>query len=167
MSMLLIFVGMMIVSCALSYAWWCKVRVVQLRQDLFDLRDALFDAASDIGALDDPAYRAARRHFNAIARTAEHITIPVLAFVLHRGVSRNEMLKSDNPRLQEEIDRALDSCADRLRAYLLKDTFTGRITLPMMRLVRIGTIVEDEAKRGLVRVLASDVPERFERPRMP
>ena len=159
--MLLIFVGMMMISLALSYAWWYKVRVIRLRQDLFDARDALFDSALEMGALDDPAYRAARRHLNAIVQLADAITLPVLAFVLHRGVSRNEMLNSNNVCLQKEIDAALDRCADRLVTYLLRETFTGLIVVPILRLVRIRAVVESQARRWLRRILASDVPETF------
>ena len=165
--MVLIIVGMLAVSLALSYAWWCKVRVIRLRQDLFDMRDALFDAALEIGCLDDPAYRAVRRHFNAIAGTAGFITIPVFVFLLHRGVVKNQLLNSENSQMQKVIDSALESCANRVIVYLLKETFTGAIVLPIVRLARIGWIVEDQVRTWVVRLLASDALEKFSRLGMP
>lgn len=161
--MFLIFMGMVAISLALSYAWWCRIRVINLRQDIYDLRDSLFDAAVELEVLDDPAYQATRLHFNSIAKYADAITLPVLAYVYHLGLPENVRLKSKNPLLQQKIDATIDICAERLKGYLLRETFTGRVVLPLMRLARVGTVLEVLAKRWLVRLVASDAPERFTR----
>ena len=154
--------GMLIVSLSLSYAWWVKVRVVCLRQDIYDLRDRLFDRASDMRVLDDPAYLDVREHLNAVAASAEMITVPVLAFLLHNGVQGKPFVKSGNAELQKVIDETIELCVCRIVHYLRWETFTGIIILPIVLFDRLGTILEDQALKWVRRWLFSRSPEEIE-----
>lgn len=111
--------GVLMVSLATTYAWWCRVRVINLRQDIFDIRDRLFDEAVALGEVDDPAHQDARAHLNRLA-TAKIISIPVLGY-LSLGVSAAPHKKAANFKLGRAIDSALDESAKRVFAYLIHD----------------------------------------------
>lgn len=154
-----IFIGMMMVSLAVSHAWWCRVRVISLRQDLFDLRDGVFGVAMRLECFQDPAYRDARRHLNAVARIADTISIPTVVYVLLGQIPERERPRSDNEHLQAAIDDTLERCALRIQRYLLRETFTGRIVAPAVRAIRMTSILEEQIIRWVRRWLVSAGPE--------
>ena len=47
-----LFIAIAILIFTIYYAWWTKIRVVKLRQDIFDKRDELFDLAINVQASD-------------------------------------------------------------------------------------------------------------------
>lgn len=127
--MMWIAIGTVMVSLALSYAWWTRVRVINFRQDVFDIRDELFDRAMELGALDDGAYKAARNHLNSAANTMEMVTVwGVAYYVRHVGVvtTAKEMATKNAP-LQEAICNAMEALAVRLTRYLVGETLAGRL----------------------------------------
>lgn len=135
-----VILGTAITSLALSFAWWCKVRVVDLRQDLFDIRDEMWDRAHEIGALDDTAYRAAREHLNSLARHAHEFNIPVLAYLLASEPDGGypKYPKSDRQDVQEIVDSAIDASSTTLVHYLLRKTLAGRIGGLFFGISRVG-----------------------------
>lgn len=155
--------GTMLVSLSLTYAWWVKIRVVCLQQDLFDLRDGLFDFAADHGCLDDEAYSEARNQLNAVISGAELLTIPIVAYMLKHGAGPRETKKSSNTALQQEIDGTLKECVARIYRYLMLETFTGLFVRPVLYAVRISAIMEDQALVWIRRWLRSDSLARFDR----
>ena len=119
-------IGMLTVSFALTYAWWCKVRVIRLRQDIFDRRDELFDLAAKLAGHSDPAYKDARRQLNTIASVADTISIPVFLYWIYRGErTKREVHQHADPQMQAAIDEALMWCAERVARYLLRETLDG------------------------------------------
>src|SRR6266446_6459148 len=56
------------------YAWWSRFRVWVLRQDLFAIRDVVWDAMRAQGMLEDPAHREFREGINAMIRFAPDLT---------------------------------------------------------------------------------------------
>ena len=124
--MILIISGSLIASLALSYAWWTHVRIVRLRQDIFDKRDELFDIASRLDRLDDPAYRAARRHLNSAANAAKVISFEFLFYVMgQEGDTENIIPETNNEHLQQAINESLTWCAERIVDSLFTETFVG------------------------------------------
>ena len=63
-----ILIGALVLSVSVSYGLWAKLRIVLLRQDLFVIRDRLWDRAGELSGFDDPAYRHARKHLNDAVR---------------------------------------------------------------------------------------------------
>lgn len=137
--------GMFLVSSAIAYAWWCHVRVIGLRQDLFDIRDEMWDEARALGCFDDPAYRSAREHLNGVATHSSSFTLPVLAFVMANrppgGYPR--LQRSENQDVRQIIDRALTRSSARLASYLVNESLTGWIC----RTVSVITLVDRYTKR--------------------
>ena len=137
----------MLVSGALTYAWWVKVRVVCLRQHIYDIRDDLFDYAAGHDCLDDEAYRETRKQLNAIAVGADLITIPVILYMLTHGHNERTLTKSENEAMQVRIDSSIEACVVRVLYYLKNETFTGVAFCQMMYLFRIGERIEEQAIR--------------------
>lgn len=160
--MVWIAIGVMLVSWALTYAWWVKVRVVCLRQHIYDIRDQLFDYAVTHGHLDDEAYRQARRQLNAIAAGVDVITVPVVGYMVRHGVSEEALPKSDNEAMQAKIDASIEACFSRVFYYLKNETFTGVVVRRMMYLVWIGELIEEQASFLLRRWMLSDSPQLIE-----
>ena len=151
-------------SAALAYGWWSRVRVIWLRQDIFDLRDELYRVALAECAFEDPAYRVAREHLNAVANVADSITIPVMAYLLHRGVKDAKRPKSTNKKMEEAIQLAQAKCAGRIATFLLRQTFTGLVARPIIRLIYIGTVIEEQMQRWMERWVRSSVAEELNAP---
>lgn len=137
--MFLIAVGAVIISLALSYAWWTKVRVINFRQDVFDIRDELFARAMELKAFDDPAYRATREHLNRLAVSADYATVSVIAYLMHKGLSDGlkDRTRTSNPPLQAAIDASLEATAKRLAHLLVYETATGWLVMVMSTPARL------------------------------
>lgn len=125
--------GSFLLSSTITYAWWCKVRVIFLREDLFALRDSLWDEAKRLNAFEDQAYKAARSDLNACIQSAGMISLPLLIRVIISTPRRESVrLVSDNPELQRLIDAAYSKANQRLYRYLIFDRpFSGMMYLGM------------------------------------
>ena len=62
-------------SLCLSYLWWVRWRVWIFRQDLFRIRDRLWDTARAEGLFSDSSYRECRRDVNAMIRLAPVLSL--------------------------------------------------------------------------------------------
>lgn len=122
----LFYVNCFVLSLIVTYAAWVKVRVVLLRQRLFEIRDGLFDEVLLLGALDDPGYRDARTRMNANIRFVPALSIPVMYFLGNSydgdGVP---VVHSDNPDVQKAIDRARESMHRAIYRYVMRYTASG------------------------------------------
>lgn len=124
------FIGIALVSFGLCYAAWIRIRPLRLRQDIYDLRDELFDEALAAGALTDPGYRQLRLQLNSWARSAAMISFPSLVYLL---VTLDDDLPtpipSERPEVQAILERTYDRLARRLIRYVAFETLPGLIVL--------------------------------------
>lgn len=122
-----ILIGAAFISAAITYAWWTKVRVILLRQQLYDIRDRLFDQALDANGVEESAHHHARKHLNALARTAPHLSLPLLAFALTLGKRRDVQveLRTTNVKLQRAIESAMSDSAVAISQYVIRHTIPG------------------------------------------
>jgi len=67
---------------AICYWWWSLVRVTFLRQELFAIRNRLWDKAHALKAFNDPGYIAARTQLNACIKNAGIVSIEVIDAML-------------------------------------------------------------------------------------
>lgn len=88
--------GLVGLSFVITYAWWCRFRVWVLRQDLFEIRDRLWDEAMRCGFIDDPAHRDARDAINAMIRFCPRLSVPVWNELKH--IARG---KKEGPRISK------------------------------------------------------------------
>ena len=163
LNLLTIFAGSMLASCAVAYAIWSGARATFLRQDLFTIRDRLWDEARKRGRFDDPAYLSARKHINGLIRFAETISVPVVEAL--EGVStefRRERPKSSDGEFQCVINKANVDCSEAVIRYVLFGTATGvkRLLFEVCRMFRDRSFRRVRAKmEALASWLTSTVPE--------
>lgn len=104
----------------LTYAVWCKARVVFIREELFAVRDRLWDAARELDGFDDPAYLEARDHLNAGIKVVPSFSIRMLNyFIKKRRVGSSPRMASSNEELQAAIDRAYADSGRWFTRYIL------------------------------------------------
>ncbi len=122
----MIFIGTSLIAGCLSYACWTRLRVILLRQRLFDIRDHLWDEAQAYRGLDDPAYVEARHRLNAAIRLAHWLTLPVISQSIDRTTNdAPTFTKSNNTNFQVAIETAYDDFAQCLVSYLMRQTACG------------------------------------------
>ncbi len=122
-------IGLVIASWGIAYAWWVKVRVYRLRDDLFAIRDNLFDEAASLDAFEDEGYRATRATINACIQAAGTLSIPMLvcAYVDASELPPFQRPRSDNEKLDAAIGPAMDAFHNRVMRYVVYETGWGRV----------------------------------------
>lgn len=132
-----------LICTAIAYAWWCVARVTFLREELFAIRDQLWNTAQRLQAFDDPAYQAARNHLNASIRIAGLLGVPTFeawsrmsASIADLGPNRP---LSPNVKLESEISAAYDQAAGVILRYSMLYTVSGWLYV-LTRFLRIRRI---------------------------
>lgn len=108
-----------------TYALWIRVRVLLLRQDLFAIRDALFDRIVKLGKLDDPAYRHARDEINGVIRIAAGLSVSTIGYAITCKAKGTPTPTSEDEAVREAVRDAKSKAATRLGKYLLRETLGG------------------------------------------
>ena len=157
MDQFLFIIGCLLLSLSLTYLWWVRLRVVMLREDLFVLRDNLFDQAVARDRLNDPGYVDARRKINSLIRFAHLWSWPVFFSVILRHRSSSTRVESDDPAFNELLEASLHSASTRFVQYLLRDTLTGRVFFVVGMIVFPWVMVRDWLNRRVDALLNSDV----------
>lgn len=145
LNLILIAIGALIIGLAISYAWWCRLRVIYLRQDLFKLRDELWLVARRRDRLEDKAYSDARDILNWCIRGASFISLPQLISSLIEARMRSnqfEERKTDDSEMQAAIDKTNQELVERLGRYVLRDRFVSGFLLACIALVSLGSTVK-------------------------
>lgn len=126
----LIGTGTATLSLSITYAYWTTLRVFFLRQRLFEVRDALFDAARSREAFGDPAYVAARRHLNVMIDLAGWYSLPVLK-AAYEAAQRSEECRtgepprSADPAINTAINEAMESATDAVAVHVMRHRLSG------------------------------------------
>lgn len=156
---ILFLIGSMLIISGSTYAMWVKVRVVRLRQDIFDKRDALFDVADNLDAFSDVGYRAAREHLNSLAHLAKYLSISLIIHASPRS-EKGEAITSDIPEMQQVIDEIFEWSGKRIVRYLLRETATGLLLSCLLGIKDWQSRRMDYSVESWVR---SDVPVELDR----
>lgn len=152
-------VGTILVSGALTYTVWVKVRVMCLRQDIYDARDWLFDLATKEGALQDPGYVDFRERLNVLARTAHVISFPLMAYALeHVNRTKVKLPTAENQRIQDAIDKTTEGLGRRIQRYLYWETAAGWVLMLAYGFAQLKEYAENQSTRGAVAWVKSDMP---------
>ena len=155
-----LFVSMGVLFATLLYAWWVKARVLLLRHDLFEIRDALFDGVMRLGALDDPGYRDVRARLNSMLRIAGTINIYTMLY-LNQSTEEADWhpIESKNIEVQRLIENAHRQTTKRVWRYLIRHTATGGFVWICM--IPMRAVAEQAGKKGVARGLRSSVPDEL------
>jgi len=131
MSFLIFSLGVYILTWALLDPIRARVRNDEFRQDLYDIRDRLFDEMREARALDDPAHRALRSVLNHLIRIAPVLSPPLWITLAASADARDAIVTTvrqagDIEAAQRAVDSALDATCRRLAQRLLKESLIGR-----------------------------------------
>ncbi len=121
-------IGVFSLSSFLAYAWWTKVRVWMLRQDLFEIRDRLWDRMRAEGLLDHPAHRWYRNNLNALIRFAPALSWLLILTVLSHDTDLTPTLtglKVEHDELPKPVSEASEEVVNCIVRYLFRWTLTG------------------------------------------
>lgn len=114
-----------LLGTVVAYLWWVRVRVWILRQDLFEVRDGLWDQMRASGELGDPAHREFRDQLNALIRLAPTLSVMTVAhMVLTHERFESLLACRDRP---EAIEQARQKVVTRLATYILFESLPGLI----------------------------------------
>src|SRR5581483_8111167 len=118
-----LFAGCFIIGAVVNYYVWCRVRLVLLRQELFAVRDALWDQAAEKGFLGDARYRAIRHRINGCIRGAAFLNIDTLT--LSSGAEADELPCASSPAAQSACDEAVAQCGWIIVKYVMFHRASG------------------------------------------
>lgn len=139
----LFLVGVAIMAIGVGFAWWVKLRVVWLRQDIYDLRDELFMESVRRDCVTDPSGEAARGHLNALAQIAPYLSIQFIGYLIHfELLEACQLPKSADPAFDDVIESIMRRADARIERYLFRETATGLLLLPLSRLISMAWIEE-------------------------
>lgn len=142
------------ISLTLSYAFWVRVRVLRLQQDIYDIRDELFDEACRLEAHDDPAYCQTRQFLNGLAGSAADLSVPAMIYLVSQSPSPplgDWKPTTNNAELQVAIDKSIHASARRIVFYLSHETLTGvaiwmLIAIPFASIGTRESVVDKQAE---------------------
>jgi hypothetical protein len=115
--------GVLLLGAISTYCWWIYFRVWVFRQDIFEIRDRLWDLANSRGILDDPRHREARETLNAIIRFAPRFSLATW-LALDRLPHRERRKIVTHPSIPE-INKALNDAMNRLDKLIFAQTASG------------------------------------------
>src|SRR5208337_596404 len=115
-----------LLSSALCYAWWVRFRVWMLRQDIFNIRDELWDSMRLSGELDDPSHREMRDALNALIRLAPLLSVLTILEVLTDETYAAVLTRKD---LGVAVQNARHLTVIRVTRYVFFETFSGLLAV--------------------------------------
>jgi hypothetical protein len=147
----------LILSATITYVFWVRLRIWLLRQDLFNIRDELWQKMRDGGTLNDEHYLATREAFNATIRIAPWLSFIVLGRILFSGVHHRH-----HGKVLEAVIDARRQAIDRLLKYMLFETATGWLVVSVASLHFVKSMVEKQLRGWIARLLDSEELRRMD-----
>lgn len=144
-----------VLSMTLSYAWWLRIRVWALRQDLFTIRDRLWDRMRAEGTLDHPAHRWYRNNLNSLIRFAPALSFTTIVQMLDAGVVPAYPEGIDPDHLPEAVTQARQAADERIVKYLLFHTITGWIVIGVALSVGVKDFITNELLSHIGQIASS------------
>lgn len=114
-----------LLSATISYALWVRWRVWILRQDLFAIRDRLWDSMYAKRALADPDYMACRHDINGMIKVAPALSLFSFLKFLDMGVHEHDPQVSQGEHLPDEVVAARRAVFIRVAKFMLFESLAG------------------------------------------
>ena len=134
------------------YAWWSRFRVWVLRQDLFAIRDVVWDAMRAQGMLEDPAHREFREGINAMIRFAPDLTFFTVWRILVTNLTPSS---TEETTATAEILWGRRMTFVRLVRYLLFESIVGLIVVALALVFRMFALTRDWFTRKIQSIFDS------------
>lgn len=134
MPYILLALGLLMLSGVITYACWIRFRVWALQQDLFAIRDRLWDEAQRGGFSGDEEYQFARNGINTMIRFAPRLSLSVWRFLENR-VEEHGAKNIPYPRERiPAVDKAISEVAHRLVKFIYRQTLSGFLSMKIRQL---------------------------------
>lgn len=140
-----------LLSLTITYAWWVRLRVWFLRQDLFNIRDVLWQQMHDSGSLGDQSYLEFRDGINSIIRIVPYLSFIVLARILFEDGGTQH---SSGKELVEVVN-ARKLVVDRLLRYMLQESVVGLAALAIVFVYQCKSLAEIQVAKWISRLIDS------------
>lgn len=141
--------GCLGLSFVVSYVVWMNVRVWLFRQDLFRIRNQVWDALLEKRLLKHRAHRDFRDGVNSLIRLAPMLNIFTFMRLLFDMESNDPIWKENDQDSIVEIIEARRILIDRLVRYLLFETISGLIILATLAVFRLSKASREAVGRRL------------------
>lgn len=113
--------GAAIIGTAIGYAWWSSIRTTFFREDLFAIRDAMWDSARQLDCLEDPQYQYMRDVLNSCISAASFMSIPQMTHSMLVSASPRVAVKSSRHEVAEVVEQAEKQLVLRVTRYIILD----------------------------------------------
>ena len=134
-------IGSLLIGAAVAYAMWLDFRVIRYRQDVFKIRDAMWDRMRERGDLELHDHQVARMAINATIRYAPQMSFLSIGAALGNGVRR-----IDSPIQDAEIQDFVDQTAARTTDYVFRESLFGWVFIPVLKfMILILNIIPERA----------------------
>lgn len=153
-----LFCGFFVLGAAVNYVIWSRVRQIFLRQELFAVRDSLWDLAREKGFMDDPRYRATRSMINSCIKGASFVNINNLA--LGRTVSKTELPHATSEFVKNQCDTAITKCARILFVHAVVYRASGWVFVANLLLRGLYRHIKSQSMDHAKAWIRSTAPER-------
>jgi hypothetical protein len=145
--------GLLLLSACVGYAMWVRVRVWRFRQDLFEIRDRLWDQMRSRGELSHPAHREARNAINALIRLAPALSlVSFLILLIGGGPVRNSHIDQTAP---EQVHQALRQTVHRTLTLVIFESPLGLIAWLAMFVVHMHQAALARIDQAINRIVRS------------
>ena len=153
------------VFCALGILWYAwpyrRLRVAVYREDLFSIRDELWDYMNKRKSFDDPAYRAMRQLLNGLIRLAPRLYNGGLVLALlrkkthsHEGAPSVLIRLVEDPELKEYLLRVESAARHRTFEFLCLEGLSALICRPVFWFAGLRETRRSRPAHGLEAVAA-------------
>jgi hypothetical protein len=121
-------VGMAI---TVGYAFWIRIRVLQLKADLLTVASELRDSAARLGQAEDQGFQDAFRTVLFCAEHCQNLSLPVMVYLsVTRGQRKPAVLpRSDHAEMQAAIESSMNTMGNRVARYILIESAFGLLVL--------------------------------------
>jgi hypothetical protein len=123
-----------VLTALVCYAWWARIRVWALRQDLLAIRDEAASIMGNKGMLDDVHHLELREAIDAIIRSAPDLTLFTAETIL---VTHTSAVRESDAPVPPEIAAFSGQVGARLAHYLLFESITGWTVVSTASLIRM------------------------------
>lgn len=130
-------VGCLMLGATITYALWTRMRIWFFRQDLFTIRNDLWDNMRAKGVLDNVDHRQLRRCINSLIRSAPHLSISTVAFIV---LASKESRRVISPNAPAEVQHAWDTMSQRIRRYVVFHSLFGLFALAVAEVAMASTL---------------------------
>jgi hypothetical protein len=134
-----------------------------VRQELFEVRDALWDAVRSLDSFSDPAYLQTRATLNAMIHSAHKFNLPVFIYLTKEFRAETESTRSNSPEVQQAIDQAIGKAAFVLARYIVfYRPFSALASVLNLMIKNKTRKIIDSVRDRIARWMKDDGPGRLE-----